>query len=63
MTNHNWQSILKTALAKLRKFAGRTDFDISLQKIFGVAGEDTALLKPTFRTLNCHTTKNGRLGI
>ena len=20
-------------------------------------------LKPTFRTLNCHTTKNGRLGI
>ena len=58
MTNHNWQSILKTALAKLRKFAGRTDFDISLQKIFGVAGEDTALLKQAWLTGNFGTLPN-----
>ena len=58
MTNHNWQSILKTALAKLRKFAGRTDFDISLQKIFGVAGEDTALIKQAWLTENFGTLPN-----
>jgi beta propeller repeat protein len=58
MTNHNWQSILKTALAKLRKFAGRTDFDISLQKIFGVAGEDTALLKQAWLNGNFGTLPN-----
>jgi Ca2+-binding RTX toxin-like protein len=58
MTNHNWQSILKTALAKLRKFAGRTDFDISLQKIFGVAGEDTVLLKRAWLTGNFSTLPN-----
>ena len=58
MTNHNWQSIFKTALAKLRKFAGRTDFDISLQKIFGVAGEDTALLKQAWLNGNFGTLPN-----
>ncbi len=58
MTNHNWQSILKTALAKLRKFAGRTDFDISLQKIFGVTGEDTVLLKRDWLTGNFSTLPN-----
>ena len=58
MTNHNWQSILKTALAKLRKFAGRTDFDISLQKIFGVTGEDTVLLKQAWLTGNFGTLPN-----
>ncbi|MBD2268610.1 M10 family metallopeptidase C-terminal domain-containing protein [Anabaena sp. FACHB-1391] len=58
MTNHNWQSILKTALAKLRKFAGRTDFDISLQKIFGVTGEDTVPLKQAWLTGNFGTLPN-----
>ena len=58
MTNHNWQSILKTALAKLRKFAGRTDFDISLQKIFGVTGEDTVLLKQAWLNGNFSTLPN-----
>ena len=58
MTNHNWQSILKTALAKLRKFAGRTDFDISLQKIFGVTGEDTVLLKRDWLNGNFSTLPN-----
>ncbi|MBD2141966.1 endo-1,3-1,4-beta-glycanase ExsH [Anabaena sp. FACHB-1250] len=58
MTNHNWQSILKTALTKLRKFAGRTDFDISLQKIFGVTGEDTVLLKQAWLTGNFGTLPN-----
>ncbi|MDK2411222.1 Calx-beta domain-containing protein [Aphanizomenon sp. PH219] len=58
MTNHSWQSILKTALAKLRRFAGRTDFDISLQKIFGVELEDTALLKQAWLTGNFGTLPN-----
>ncbi|WP_413175630.1 hypothetical protein [Anabaena azotica] len=35
MLNNTWQPILKSALAKLRKFARRADFDTSLKQVFG----------------------------
>ncbi|MBD2693563.1 beta strand repeat-containing protein [Anabaena catenula] len=35
MINATWQPILKSALAKLRKFARHADFDTSLKQVFG----------------------------
>ncbi|MDD1459506.1 M10 family metallopeptidase C-terminal domain-containing protein [Dolichospermum sp. ST_sed2] len=43
MINATWQPILKSALAKLRKFALRADFDASLKQVFGVEIESTEL--------------------
>jgi Ca2+-binding RTX toxin-like protein len=43
MINATWQAILKSALAKLRKFARRADFDASLKQVFGVEIESTEL--------------------
>ena len=43
MLNATWQPILKSALAKLRKFALRADFDASLKQVFGVEIESTEL--------------------
>ncbi|WP_071189162.1 Calx-beta domain-containing protein [Trichormus sp. NMC-1] len=55
MLNNTWQPILKSALAKLRKFARRADFDTSLKQVFGAdiqSGElRQAWLKGTFLTL------------
>ena len=43
MINATWQPILKSALAKLRKFARSADFDASLKQVFGVEIESTEL--------------------
>ncbi|MBO1048752.1 MAG: hypothetical protein HEQ10_13875 [Dolichospermum sp. DEX182a] len=43
MLNATWQPILKSALAKLRKFARPADFDASLKQVFGVETESTEL--------------------
>ncbi|MBE9235079.1 hypothetical protein IQ227_03230 [Anabaena aphanizomenioides LEGE 00250] len=55
MFNNTWQPILKSALAKLRKFARRADFDNSLKQVFGAdiqTGElQQAWLKGNFPTL------------
>jgi hypothetical protein len=43
MLNATWQPILKSAFAKLWKFALRADFDASLKQVFGVEIESTEL--------------------
>ncbi|MCW9683016.1 thiamine pyrophosphate-binding protein [Dolichospermum planctonicum UHCC 0167] len=36
---------------------------LGIEYVFGIPGGHNSPLYPAFRTLNCHTTKNGHLGI